>query len=228
MTRNRTSAKKATPGRRSSTTRGQATPSNIHKRIAQGDPEALAIYCRFQDNIIGPDPLAEGAHEWAAWSDLPSALSPVRPLRGWRMWAVLDTTAGVRLCAPFLTAVHHATPDTPGVIWAPGINRNSTYTCKVRHGRHPQPECRCGIRAVQSLTVLRAFARNQEPRIGPLAAYAEVDVWGRVAPFALEAADWQYPLRAEFAEIAGPLHLAPTHAAHADALAAFYGIEVRT
>lgn len=228
MTRNRTSAKKATPGRRSSTTRGQATPSNIHKRIAQGDPEALAIYCRFQDNIIGPDPLAEGAHEWAAWSDLPSALSPVRPLRGWRMWAVLDTTAGVRLCAPFLTAVHHATPDTPGVTWAPGINRNSTYTCKVRHGRHPQPECRCGIRAVQSLTVLRAFARNQEPRIGPLAAYAEVDVWGRVAPFAPEAADWQYTLRAEFAEIAGPLHLAPTHAAHADALAAFYGIEVRT
>jgi len=144
------------------------------------------------------------------------------------MWAVLDTTAGVRLCAPFLTAVHHATPDTPGVTWAPGINRNSTYTCKVRHGRHPQPECRCGIRAVQSLTVLRAFARNQEPRIGPLAAYAEVDVWGRVAPFALEAADWQYTLRAEFAEIAGPLHLAPTHAAHADALAAFYGIEVRT
>jgi hypothetical protein len=34
--------------RSSSTTRGQAT-SNIHKRMTQGDPEALAIYHDFQD-----------------------------------------------------------------------------------------------------------------------------------------------------------------------------------
>jgi len=200
---------------------------NIHKRIAQGDPEALAIYCRFQDNIIGSTPMGEGAHAWPAWNDLPSTLSPVRPLRGWRMWAVFDTTAGPRLCAPFLTAVLHATPDIPGVTWAPGINRNSTYTCKVRHGRHPQVGCRCGIRACQSLTVLRAFATNQAPRIGPLVAYAEVDVWGRVAPFAPEAADWKFTLRAEFAEIAGPLHLAPTHAIHGEALAEHYDIEVQ-
>ena len=158
--------------------------STLHQRMTKGDPAALAVWHRFQDNLIGPAPLAEGAHAWPAWSDLPSTLSPVRPLRGWRMWAVLDTTAGVRLCAPFLTAVHHATPDIPGVTWAPGVNRNSTYGCKVHRGRHPQVECRCGIRVVQSLTVLRAFAANQAPRLGPLVAYAEVDVWGRVAPFA--------------------------------------------
>ena len=141
------------------------------------------------------------------------------------MWAVVVTTDGPRLCAPFLTGVYHAPPTTPGVMWAPGINRNSTYGCKVRTGRHPQPSCRCGIRAVQSLTVLRAFGANQAPRIGPLVAYAEVDVWGRVASFAPDD-DWRWILRAELAEIAGPLHLAPSHAEHADALAEHYGIEI--
>jgi hypothetical protein len=200
--------------------------STLHERMTKGDPAALAIWHRFQDNLIGPDPLAEGAHDWPAWSDLPSSLDPRRPLRGWRMWAVVGTTAGPRLVAPFLTGVHHATPATPGVTWVPGINRNSTYGCKVRHGRHPQPACRCGIRIVQSLTVLRAFATNQAPRIGPLIAYAEVDVWGRVAPFAPDD-DWRFTLRAEYAEIAGPLHLAPTHAMHADDLASHYGIEIQ-
>jgi hypothetical protein len=45
--------------RSSSTTRGQAT-SNIHKRMTQGDPEAIAIYHDFQDSLIGPDPRQEG------------------------------------------------------------------------------------------------------------------------------------------------------------------------
>jgi hypothetical protein len=201
--------------------------STLHERMTKGDPAALAVWHRYQDNFIGPDPMAEGAHEWPAWSDLPSALSPVRPLRGWRCWAVVVTTDGPRLCAPFLTGVYHATPGTPGVTWVPGINRNSTFGCKVRTGRHPQPSCRCGIRVVQSMTVLRAFARNQEPRIGPLVAYAECNVWGRLAPHAPDD-DWRYTLRAELAEIAGPLHLAPTHAMHADALAEHYGIEVQT
>ena len=112
------------------------------------------------------------------------------------------------------------------LMWVPGINRNSTYGCKVHTGRHPQAACRCGIRVVQSLTVLKAFATNQEPRIGPLAAYAEVDVWGRVAPFAPDD-DWRFTLRAELAEITGPLHLAPSHAMYADALAEHYGVEVQ-
>ena len=152
---------------------------------------------------------------------------PSPPLRGWRMWAGVVTTDGPRLCAPFLVGVHHATPDTPGVTWQPGRNVNSTFGCKIHAGRHPQPACRCGIRVVQSLTVLKAFATNQEPRIGPLAAYAECDVWGRVAPFAPDD-DWRFTLRAEFAEIAGPLHLAPSHAEHAAALAEHYGVEVQT
>lgn len=143
------------------------------------------------------------------------------------MWAVVVTPDGPRLCAPFLTGVYKATPDIPGVMWKPGVNRNSTYGCKRRGGGdHPQVKCRCGIRVVQSLTVLRAFAANQEPRIGPLVAYAKVNIWGRIAPYAPDD-DWQYTLRAQFAEIAGPLHLAPTHATHAKALANHYGIKVK-
>jgi len=199
--------------------------STIHERMTQGDPAALAVYDDFQNDLIGPDPLLEGAHDWPAWTPATATLSPARPLTGWRMWAVVDTDDGPRLCAPFLTAVYQATPDIPGVTWQPGRNVNSTYGCKVRRGRHPLVECRCGIRVVQSLTVLRAFATNQAPRIGPLVAYAEVVVWGKVAPFAPDD-DWRYTLRAEFAQIAGPLHLAPTHAMHADALAEHYGIEV--
>ena len=181
-----------------------------------------AAYYRFQDKLIGPDPLAAGAHDWPAWSDFPNSLSPLRPLTGWRYWAVVVTTDGARLGAPFVT----------GLTWLPGINRSSSTRCEVRHGRHPMPStrkdpCNCGIRIVQSLTVLRAFATNYAPRVGPLVAFAECNVWGRVAPFAPDD-EWRYTLRAEFAEIAGPLHLAPALAMYAAELAEHYGVEVQT
>jgi len=54
MSRNR--SRQATPGRRSST----PSASTVHKRMTQGDPEALAIYHDFQDSLIGPDPRQEG------------------------------------------------------------------------------------------------------------------------------------------------------------------------
>ncbi len=46
---------------------------------------------------------------------------------------------------------------------------------------HPRGNCRCGIRAVQSLSVLRGFEANQRARIGRPAAVALVEVFGRVA-----------------------------------------------
>ncbi len=61
---------------------------------------------------------------------------------------------------------------------------------------------------MQSLTVLRAFAKHQRPRIGPPAAVAQVEVFGRVAGYAPDD-DWQYTLRAEHARIIGPLYLRP-------------------
>jgi dual specificity phosphatase 3 len=205
---------------------------NIHERMVHGDPAALAVYSRFQANLIGPDPMAEGAHDWPVWSPATSTLGPARPLTGWRCWAVLVTTDGPRLVAPFITQVHHADPSTPGLTWAPGINRSSSVGCPVRRGRHPLPTtpekpCRCGIRIVQSLTILKAFALDQAPRIGEQFAYAEVAVWGRTAPAAI-ADDWERTLRAELARIAGPLHLAPALAEHTAALAEHYGLEVIT
>ena len=205
--------------------------STIHKRMVQGDSAALAVYANYQDKLIGQTPLAEGGFDWPEWALATATLSPARPIRGWRMWAVLVTTDGPRLVAPFITQVHHADPSTPGLTWASGVNSSSSIGCPVRRGRHPLPTtrekpCRCGIRIVQSLTVLKAFAADQAPRIGPLSAYAEVDVWGRTAPAAV-ADDWKFTLRAESARIAGALHLAPSHAMHAEALATHYGIKVQ-
>jgi 8-oxo-dGTP pyrophosphatase MutT (NUDIX family) len=138
------------------------------------------------------------------------------------MWSVV----GDKLVAPFICGVHHESPDVEGLTWQPGPNTSSTIGCPKRaHGRHPLVDCRCGLRVVQSLTVLRAFATNQADRIGPLIAWAEVDVWGKIAPAAPDD-DWQRTLRAEYAQIVGPLHLDRTHAAHADALAEHYGIKV--
>lgn len=180
-----------------------------------------------QNLLIGRDPMREGAHDWPAWTPATATLSPARPIRGWRMWAVFEVDhGGPRLCAPFLMANGQNHPAMPGVTWTPGTNRNSTARCRAaRHGRHPLPDCTCGIRIMQSRTTLMAYAESNSWFM-PLIAYAEVDVWGRTAP-GDELDDWQYTLRAEFGRIAGPLHLAPTYAAYADALAEHYGVEVR-
>lgn len=205
------------------------TAFNLQERMTQGDPEALAVYRDYQDDRIGADPLAEGAKPWPAWTATESRrVRADRALTGWRMWAIADTDDGPRLVSPFITSIHGAAHDLEGagLTWQPGRNENSTYGCAKAHdGHHPLVDCRCGLRVVRSLTVLRAFATNQAHRIGPLVAFAEVDVWGKVAPFAPDD-DWQHTLRAEHAQIVGPLHLAPSHAIHADALAAHYGIEV--
>ncbi len=179
---------------------------------------ARMVYLRLQARCIGPDPLAVGGCEWppTLTSGEVIRVAETNPLRGWRMWGVAETPDGPRLVAPYLSAVYGADPATPGVSWASGTNTNSTYGCLnstygcLRTGSepHPQGACRCGIRAVQSLTVLRAFVKNQRPRIGPPAAVAQVEVFGRVAGYAPDD-DWQYTLRAGQARIVGALHVRP-------------------
>jgi len=200
-------------------------PDQLHAR----DPATLATYRQYQDDRLGPDPLAEGSHPWPAWTTTQARTRRAdRPLTGWRMWAVLDTDNGPRLAAPFITTVHGESPDVDGLTWQPGRNTSSTIGCPRRtEGKHPLVDCYCGLRVMQSLSALKAFAANQEHRIGPLASYAEVDVWGMLAPLASDD-DWAYTLRAEHARIVGPLHLAATSWSHADALAEHYGIEVIT
>ncbi len=159
-----------------------------------------------------PVELAVGGCEWpdTLTSGQVLHVAETEPLRGWRMWSVAQTPRGPRLVAPYLTAVYRADPATPGVSWAPGTNTNSTYGC-LRKGPapHPRGNCRCGLRAVQSLSVLRGFEANQRNRIGRPAAVAQVEVFGRVAGYAPDD-DWCHTLRAEKARIVGALlHVRP-------------------
>jgi hypothetical protein len=39
-----------------------------HDLLHSLDPATLAVYEQYQDDRIGPDPLAEGAHPWPAWT----------------------------------------------------------------------------------------------------------------------------------------------------------------
>ncbi len=175
------------------------------------DPRARALYQRLQASYVGPDPLAVGACEWPATLTSGQVLHVAEsdPLLGWRMWSVAETPDGPRLVAPFLTAVYRADLATPGVSWALGTNRNSTYGCPRKGpAPHPRGNCRCGIRAVQSLSVLRGFVANQRARIGRPAAVAQVEVFGRVAGYAPDD-DWCHTLRAEQARIVGALHVRP-------------------
>ncbi len=187
---------------------GNYSVAEATRRLRE-DPTARALYRGYQNRFIGPDPLAVGACVW------PEALTcgwvlhvaESEPLLGWRMWDVAETPDGPRLVAPFISAVYRADPSTSGVSWQPGANVNSTYGCPRKGpAPHPRGNCRCGIRAVQSLTVLRGFAENQRPRIGRPAAVAQVEVFGRVAGYAPDD-DWCHTLRAEQARIVGALHV---------------------
>jgi 8-oxo-dGTP diphosphatase len=205
---------------------------------------SLAVYFREliraqdhrpQDNLIGPDPMAEGAQDWPAWTATEARTRRAgRPVRGWHWWTVvIDQDDEPRLCAPFVGEFHAERREfrdlEPEMIWAPGRNTSSSIGCDERGSgeRHPlvSYDCQCGLRAMQSLTVLRAYSTLWKNRLGPILAFAEVDVWGKVAPFAL-ASEWRYTIRAEHARIVGPLHLDRTLAEYADALAEHYGIEV--
>lgn len=162
------------------------------QQLEVGDPNAWASYEATQRRRFGPDPLAEGAQAWPAeLTDATPGQGLVEipadtPVRGWRMWFVTDDGY---LVAPYLYVVTWRGGRTiPGVVWQPGVNENSYYTCdRFRLLEHPDVlpvhpavrPCGCGIRAVQSLTVLRAYADSDPGGLRLPYAFAEVDVWGR-------------------------------------------------
>gem|GEM_PF-5788987 len=77
--------------------------SGLVSQLMAYDP-ALAVRLhlkKMQNHFTGPDPMLEGAHDWPALTPATATLSPARPIRGWRMWAVLDVNGQPRLCAPF-------------------------------------------------------------------------------------------------------------------------------
>ena len=61
---------------------------------------------------------------WPAWTETETRTRRAdRPLRGWRMWAVLDTGNGPRLCPQF---VHGENVNLEELAWAPGRHSNAT------------------------------------------------------------------------------------------------------
>jgi hypothetical protein len=211
----------------------------VIRGVTDGEPWALDLFEQYMDRRLGPDPLAEGGCSWPAWTSSETRTrTTAHPLKGWRMFGVADTDQGLRLCAPFLTAIHGETLDLPGVEWLPGTNTNSTRHCAMSatcyhdpRCTHPLIECACGIRVMRSIHVLRTFhnfARSQEPDTGPMIAYAQVAAWGRLAPAARD--DFRHTIRAQYVAIAGPLHVAlgwDHRTADIEALAEHYDIEVK-
>lgn len=189
----------------------------FHHHLAADDPEAVAMFEEVQREAIGPDPMAEGACDWP--DELAVRRGPVlevplsAPLYGWRMWHV----DGDRLTAPFLAGKWRLDRKAPGVEWARGVNKTTAKHCRgnrppkkgQRPAVHPTARCRCGIRVVQSLTVLRAFAEETGYwTSGVPAAIARVSFWGRVAPWAPDD-DWRFTARAQHVAIVGDLTLPP-------------------
>lgn len=160
------------------------------------DDAAQARYRRYQDERIGPDPLADGAHDWP---DLAGGITlpRKRAITGWRVWGVVPTSMGPRLVAPYR-------PDWSfgPARWHPGKNTASTFVCTGTPTSHPGVDglCRCGFRIVQSWTVLSAFLDDQRGRLADVLVAAEVDAWGRIAPAAPDD-DWQYTARVQHAEV---------------------------
>lgn len=147
-------------------------------------------------------------------------------LLGWRFWAVAEAADG---SGPRLLAPYRPDPTLPAAVWTSGDNLASSRHCwaaKCRsRQRHPSPACYCGIRAMTSLASLMAFHSNQEPRVGPLVALAQVELWGQVVG-AADGDDWARTVRAERARIRDVLYLSDD--VNATGLAEHYGVEVRS
>lgn len=208
----------------------QRVADEIAALLAVDDPEAVAIYEAHQAKQLGPDPLAEGAESW------PDALSVRRghaitvssdsPLFGWRAWRF----EGDRLLAPFKTVKQRLPAGAPGITWGRGTNQNRPAARCERFGRgptepHPRADCRCGIRVVQSLTVLERFAVNMESVMGGDLAFGRVAFWGRVAPWAPDD-DWRHTARAQYAAIVGDFLLHEDDEHLRPGLVARYGSEL--
>ncbi len=193
----------------------------------------LERFENYQREVVGPEPLAEHPCEWPAGLaeaapenqtvlDIPREA----PLLGWRCWAVVDG----QLVPPFLIRHDHPTlrERVLSATWQPGVNETFTSWCSFQpRPEHPSWIDTCGIRAVQSLTVLHAYVTQEAPRIvAPDRAFSQVAVWGHVAAHSPRALDWRWTLRAQYAQIVGPLYLTSRLRDSAAQLEDRYGVQV--
>lgn len=183
------------------------------------------------DRHIGPTPLAEGAFDWP---DLPVIRGKRQePVLAWRVWRIND--AG-ELISPFMSQAK-----TPPLPWHRGDNVSKTKACaRNKRDRHPSDHraCTCGIRCVQSLTVVgaviwavRTMRRDKDsgwfvpcdPQNDIMLAYAQVACRGSIVAGTLAADDWRHTLRAETVTINGPIYVSDL--THADTLEKAHGVE---
>ncbi|MEU9016939.1 hypothetical protein [Actinomadura sp. NPDC048394] len=173
-------------------------------------------------------------HEPGARAMIPAA----RPLLGWRWWVVSDPGEygrdGARLVNPFVHDGnrHRWTPERDMIhVWQPGVNTSRSDWCRevdawyarVEHTA-PQPWCSCGIRSMRSLEGLLAYYRSRrERRAVTLDAVGVLASWGQVCG-PNDGRDHAGTVRAEFAEITGPVYLSDLR--WANDVAAEYGTEV--
>ncbi|MQY04343.1 hypothetical protein [Actinomadura macrotermitis] len=167
------------------------------------------------------------------------ALIPAdRPLLGWRWWAVSVPgdygRDGARLVSPFVHDgnQHRWTEERDELhVWQPGTNTSRSDWCQEAgtrdaHVEHtaPQPWCTCGIRSMRYLEGLLAYYRSRRKRREvTLDAVARLASWGQVCG-PCEDRDHADTVRAEFAEITGPVYLRDLR--WANDIAAEYGTEV--
>lgn len=155
--------------------------------------------------------------------DVPSEL----PILGWRWWALSVPgdygRARAHLANPFIHDVyqHRWTTDRDSIhVWRPGVNASRSDWCQEvdayprEEHMAPQPWCSCGIRSMRSLADLLDYYRARlRRRVLRFDAVALVASWGRICG-PNDGSDHDGTLRAEFAEILGPVYLRRPHRAH--------------
>ncbi len=129
------------------------------------NPLARSVYQQLQARYVGPDPLAVGGCEWpdTLTSGQVLHVAESEPLLAWRMWSVAQTPRG----PPRRAVPHRRVPRGPvhpgGVVAARHQHQQHLWLCVRGPGGAPAGQLRCGIRAVQSLSVLRGV-RGQPAR----------------------------------------------------------------
>lgn len=199
--------------------------------ILEQDPEALEAYDVGVREKLGAHPLEVGAIDWPeALTEPELGTGQVQaeessPVTGWRMWALDGST----LLAPFQGRDERRGPHGAGVRWTAGVNHARSNHCwdSKRRPVHPSPAagCYCGIRAVQSLTILSRFNAAMRGNADAAMVVAEVDLWGSVTGPAV-GDDWPFTIRGQHARLSGSIHLAGSQADVAEALADRYGVRV--
>ena len=142
---------------------------------------------------------------------------------GWRLWRVEKFRRGVRLCNPWTKTTRpvweRGQVHVAECIWR---NRDGSSGCKGS----VSASCTCGIRSMATLPDLATFlamGRQLDGHPDKASVVGRVRIGGKVQHHIPALQPHQGYQRSEFAQIDGPLFVAPVAARHFKAVAAHYG-----